>query len=60
MKHSNSKPKYLRANELAAFLNIGISTVWLYAKQGKIQKRKVSAGVTLFNVEETEKALKLI
>ena len=26
--------KYMRAKELAKYLGIGLSTVWLYAKQG--------------------------
>lgn len=60
MNKTSTKPKYLRAKQLADYLNIGISTVWFYAKQGKIQKKKISSGVTLFDVEEAEKALKLI
>ncbi len=54
------KPKYLRSKELAIYLGIGESTVWLYVKQGKLIKHKISAKVTLFNVEEVERALLLI
>ncbi len=49
--------KYMRARELAKHYSIGLSTVWLYAHQGKITPIKVSNRVTLFNVEEVEKAL---
>lgn len=57
---NNLTPKYLRPKELAEYLSIGLSTVWLYAKQGKIKKRKISSRVTIFNVEEAEKALNLV
>jgi hypothetical protein len=53
------KPKYLRAKELATYLGIGKSTVWLYVKQGKIIKHKISAKVTLFDVYQAEKSLNL-
>ena len=43
--------------ELAKYLGIGLSTVWLYAKQGKITPKKASDRVTLFEVAEVEKAL---
>ena len=50
-------PKFMRAKELAQHLGIGLSTVWLYAKQGKITSKKISDRVTLFEVAEVEKAL---
>ena len=50
-------PKFMRAKELAKYLGIGLSTVWLYAKQGKITPNKISERVTLFDVVEVEKAL---
>ena len=54
------KPKYLRSKELAIYLGIGESTVWLYVKQGKLMKHKISAKVTLFDVYQAEKSLNLI
>ena len=54
------KPKYLRSKELAIYLGIGESTVWLYVKQGKLIKHKISAKVTLFDVYQAEKSLNLI
>lgn len=49
--------KFMRAKKLAEHLGIGLSTVWLYAKQGKITPIKWSDRVTVFNVEDVEKAL---
>ncbi len=49
--------KFMRAKQLAEHLGIGLSTVWLYAKQGKITPKKASERVTLFEVAEVEKAL---
>lgn len=50
-------PKYLRAKAMAEYLNIGLSTVWLYAKQGKLTPKKLSDRVTLFSVEEADKLI---
>jgi predicted site-specific integrase-resolvase len=47
----------MRAKQLAQHLGIGLSTVWAYAKQGKITPKKISDKVTLFDVVEVEKAL---
>ena len=44
--------KYYRANEAAEFLAIGISTVWLYAKQGKLLPKKLSPRVTVFDIDD--------
>ncbi len=44
--------KYYRAKELAKYLGIGLSTVWLYAKQGKLNPKKLSTRVTLFDIDE--------
>lgn len=49
--------KYLRAKELAKHLGVGLSTVWLWNKQGKIKSKKISERVTVFEVAEVEKAL---
>ncbi|MDN5101569.1 hypothetical protein O8C99_00060 [Aliarcobacter butzleri] len=49
--------KYMRAKELANHLGIGLSTVWLWNKQGKITSKKLSERVTVFEVAEVEKAL---
>ncbi|MBU0924431.1 helix-turn-helix domain-containing protein [bacterium] len=49
--------KFMRAKELAKHLGIGLSTLWLWNKQGKFTSIKVSEKVTLFNVADVEKAL---
>lgn len=49
--------KFMRAKELAKHLSIGLSSVWLYSKQGKITPLKLSERVTVFNVADVEKAL---
>lgn len=49
--------KFMRAKELAKHLSIGLSTLWLYHKQGKITSKKLSERVTIFEVAEVEKAL---
>jgi len=48
-----TKQKY-RAKEVAEYVGIGISTVWLYAKQGKLTPIRVSPRVTVFDIEEIE------
>lgn len=52
-KHGVSK-KYLRAKEVAEYLSIGLSTVWLYAKQGKLTPKKLSERVTVFSIIEID------
>jgi predicted DNA-binding transcriptional regulator AlpA len=49
-----AKKKYLRAKETAEYLSIGLSTVWLYAKQGKLTPKKISTRVTVFRIEELD------
>jgi predicted DNA-binding transcriptional regulator AlpA len=51
------KKQYLRATEVAEYLGIGLSTVWLYAKQGKITPLKLSSKVTVFSLKEIEKIM---
>lgn len=38
----------MRAKDAAKYLSCGLSTVWLYAKQGKITPIKLSQKVTIF------------
>ncbi len=49
--------KYLRAKEVAQYLGVGLSTVWFYAKQGKLKAKKISQRVTVFDIDEVEKLL---
>jgi len=49
--------KTCRAREGAQYLSIGLSTFWLWAKQGKITPIKLSHGVTVFYYEELDNLL---
>jgi len=49
--------KYLRAKEVAEYLGIGLSTVWFYAKQGKLTPKIVSKRVTVFSIDEIDKLM---
>ena len=44
-----------RAKEVSQLLGIGLSTTWLYAKQGKITPIKLSDKVTVFSIDEINK-----
>lgn len=46
--------KYLRAKEVAEYLSIGLSTVWLYSKQGKITPKHISNRVTVWEISDIE------
>ena len=46
---------YMRAKEAAKYLGVGLSTIWLYAKQGKITPIKLSERVTIFQKEELDR-----
>ena len=47
-----SKKEFLRADEACLFLNVGLSTIWLFVKQNKIKSYKISERVTLFKTCE--------
>jgi len=52
---STELPKKLRARRVAEEFGIGLSTVWLYAKEGKLTPIKVSNRVTVFDTDEVLK-----
>ena len=45
----------MRAKGAAEHLGVGLSTVWLYAKQGKINPIKLSDRVTIFKKEDLDR-----
>jgi len=47
--------KNLRAKDIADELSIGLSTVWLYAKQRKITPIKLGERITVFSIDEINK-----
>ena len=44
----------MRAKEASKYLGVGLSTIWLYAKQGKITPIKLSERVTIFKRTELD------
>ncbi|MDD2399808.1 MAG: helix-turn-helix domain-containing protein [Sulfurovum sp.] len=54
---NNANKRYLRAKEVAEYLSIGLSTVWLYASQGRLAAKKLSPRVTVFDIEEVNRLL---
>ena len=44
----------MRAKEVAEYLGIGLSTVWLYAKQEKLNPIRLSSRVTIFKKSELD------
>jgi len=44
----------MRAKEASKYLTCGVSTLWLWVKQGKIKAYKVSDRVTIFKRSELE------
>lgn len=50
----NAVQENYRAKDVAIYLSCGLSTVWLYAKQGKITPIKLSDRVTIFKKEDLD------
>lgn len=48
----------IRAKDVSDELSVGLSTVWLWAKNGKITPIKISERVTVFSIDELNKKLK--
>ncbi len=44
----------MRAKDASKYLGVGLSTIWLYAKQGKITPVKLSERVTIFKRAELD------
>lgn len=50
--------RFMRAKEISKAYGIGLSTVWLYAKEGKLNPHRISPRVTVFEVTEVEALFK--
>lgn len=46
--------RFLRVKQAALYLSVGVSTIWLYAKQGKLHPVKLSERVTVFKKEDLD------
>lgn len=44
----------LRAKDVSKYFSVGLSTVWLYRKQGKLIGIKVTDGCTVFDTKQVE------
>jgi len=53
-----TKKKYIRASEIVKEYPLGLSTIWSWAKTGKLTPIKVSTGVTVFEIEEINNLFK--
>lgn len=51
---NNAIQENYRAKEAAHFLSCGLSTIWLYSKQGKLHPIKLSDRVTIFKRQDLE------
>ena len=47
--------KYYRAKEVAEYLGVTTTTIWNYAKEGRLTPKKLSPQATVFDIEEVEK-----
>ena len=57
MKTGNKAPQKvenMRAKDVAIFMGCGLSTVWLWVKQGKIKAYRISDRITIFKRSELE------
>ena len=46
--------EHMRAKEASKYLGVGLSTIWLYVKQGKINTVKLSDRVTIFKRKDLD------
>jgi len=53
-KTYEARKKYLRAKEVSEYLGIALSTVWAYAKDGRLTPKKLSPRVTVFSIKEID------
>jgi len=58
MKSNTQTPQNLRAKEASKYLSVGLSTLWLYAKQGKLKPIKLSKRVTIFEKSDLDNFIK--
>jgi len=52
------KQQYMRAREIADNYPIGLSTIWDWAKKGRLTPIKITDGMTVFSTNEIEKLFK--
>ena len=50
----NALKQNYRPKEAAEYIGVGLSTIWRYAKQGKLKPYKLSDRVTIFKKEDLD------
>ncbi|RRS32847.1 MAG: hypothetical protein P794_00200 [Epsilonproteobacteria bacterium (ex Lamellibrachia satsuma)] len=50
-----SNMENMRAKEASTYLAVGLSTIWLYVKQGKLTPIKLSDRVTIFKKADLDR-----
>ena len=55
----DARKKYLRAKEVAEYMGIGLSTVWLYTSNGTLTAKKISQRVTVFSIDEIDNLINM-
>ena len=53
-----SEKRNFRAKEAAKYLSVAKSTIWLYAKEGKLSPIKLSKRVTIFKKDDLDNFIK--
>ncbi len=53
-ENSIIQKEYFRAKEAAGYLGIGLSTVWLFAKQGLLKPIKITERVSVFRKKDLD------
>ncbi len=54
MEKNKDHKENFRAKEAAKYLGISIATVWLYAKQGRLNPIKLSPRITIFKKDDLD------
>jgi predicted DNA-binding transcriptional regulator AlpA len=57
MEKQTPHKQNFRAKEAAEYLGIAISTVWLYAKQGRLSPIKLSPRITVFKKDDLDQLI---
>ena len=55
----NAIKQNYRAKEAAEYLGIALSTVWLYAKQGRLNPIKLSPRITVFKKDDLDNLIEV-
>lgn len=58
--HMDNTVQNLRPKDAAKYLGVGLSTLWLYIKQGKLKSYKLSDRVTIIKKEDLDNFINII